>query len=242
MISYLANPHRFMRVSIWLAPVLYTLAVLMIGFSVWQGLYIVPPADLHGDGARILMVHVPTAWLALSSYTVLAIASFTWYIWRHELADIAAKTIAPLGAAYTALCLATGSLWGKPAWGTWWEWGDPRMVFTLILLFQFIGYIALRAAMDTRQKAARAGAILAMAGIITVPLTKFSVDWFASLHQEASLVRADGPAMSAEYFVPLIIGIFGHMLLFGALTLTAMRTEIVARQVARQRATLLAGA
>ncbi|MEL7451966.1 MAG: heme ABC transporter permease CcmC [Pseudomonadota bacterium] len=241
MISYLANPHRFMALSDWLAPALYALAMAMIAYSVWQGLYVVPPERVQGDVARILFIHVPSAWLAMGSYVGLAIASFIWFVWRHELADIAAKSIAPLGAGYTALCLATGSIWGKPTWGTWWQWEDARMVSVLVMLFLYLGYMALRAAMDTRQKAARAGAILAMVGVINVPLIKFSVDWFTSLHQDASVIRAGGPAMAPEYLTPLLIGALGHMLLFAALVMTTMRSEVRLRQVARYRAMQLAG-
>jgi len=241
MISYLANPHRFLKVSRVLAPVFYALAGLMIGYSIWQGLYVVPPEAVQKDSARILFVHVPSAWLAMASYVGLAVASFIWFIWRHELADIAAKSIAPLGACYTALCLATGSLWGKPTWGTWWQWDDARMVSVLVMLFLYLGYIALRAALPSRQQAAAGGAILAMVGIINIPLIKFSVDWFTSLHQDASILRKGGSAMAEVYQTPLFIGALGHTLLFAALVMTAMRTEIAQRKTARIRAQLLAG-
>ena len=165
----------------------------------------------------------------------MATASFVWFIWRHELADIAAKCIAPFGATYTALCLATGSLWGKPTWGTWWEWGDARMVSVLVLFFLFVGYMALRAAQPNRQQAARAGAILAMVGVINVPLIKFSVDWFTSIHQDASIIRKGGSAMAEVYQTPLLMGALGHTLLFAALVFTAMRTEIWMRQTMRAR-------
>ncbi|MEL6323454.1 MAG: heme ABC transporter permease CcmC, partial [Pseudomonadota bacterium] len=226
MWSYLANPHRFMALSQRLQPVLYALGLALIAYSVWQALYVVPPERVQGDVARILFIHVPSAWLAMASYVGMAGASLVWFIWRHELADIAAKSIAPLGAVYTALCLATGSIWGKPTWGTWWQWDDARMVSVLVMLFLYLGYMALRAAMETRQKAARAGAILAMVGVINIPLIKFSVDWFTSLHQDASVIRADGPSMSPEYLTPLLGGALGHTLLFSALVLTAMRTEV----------------
>jgi heme exporter protein C len=165
----------------------------------------------------------------------LAIASFVWFVWRHELADIAAKAIAPVGAVWTALCLATGSIWGKPTWGTWWQWDDARMMSVLFLFFLFLGYMALRAAMDTRQKAARAGAILAMVGAINIPLIKFSVDLFTSLHQDASVITADGPKMAAVYLTPLLVSAIGHSLLFGGLVMTSMRTEIRERRIARLR-------
>ncbi|MEM9669584.1 MAG: heme ABC transporter permease CcmC [Pseudomonadota bacterium] len=242
MISYLANPHRFMTFSRYAVPVCFAAAALMIAFSVWQALWIVPPERVQGDSARILFIHVPAAILTSGAYAGMAGASLVWFVWRHELADIAAKSIAPIGAIYTALCLASGSIWGKPTWGTWWQWDDARMVSSLIMLFLFIGYMALRAAMDTRQKAARAGAILAMIGVVNVPLIRFSVDWFTSLHQGPSLLRAGGPSMSLDYLVPLLIGGTGHILLFSALVFISMRTEIIERRNARTRAKLMASA
>ena len=237
MWSYFANPHKFLRLSDWLAPVFYALGVACILYGLWQGLWVVPKDEYQGgDIMRVMFVHVPAAWLAMASYSALAIASFVWFVWRHELADIAAKAIAPLGATWTALCLATGSIWGKPTWGTWWQWDDARMMSVLFLFFLFLGYMALRAAMDTRQKAARAGAILAMVGAINVPLIKFSVDLFTSLHQDASVVTADGPKMAAVYLTPLLISALGHSLFFGGLVMTSMRTEIRERRIARLRA------
>lgn len=237
MWSYFANPHKFLRLSDWLAPAFYALGAACILYGLWQGLWIVPKDEYQGgDIMRVMFVHVPAAWLAMASYSALAIASFVWFVWRHELADIAAKAIAPLGATWTALCLATGSIWGKPTWGTWWQWDDARMMSVLFLFFLFLGYMALRAAMDTRQKAARAGAILAMVGAINVPLIKFSVDLFTSLHQDASVITADGPKMAAVYLAPLLISALGHSLLFGGLVMTSMRTEIRERRIARLRA------
>ncbi|MEM8633771.1 MAG: heme ABC transporter permease CcmC [Pseudomonadota bacterium] len=242
MISYLANPYRFMTFSRYAAPICFGASGLMIAFSVWQGLWVVPAERVQGDSARILFVHVPAAILTSASYSAMAVVSFVWFVWRHELADIAAKCIAPFGAIYTALCLASGSIWGRPTWGTWWEWDDPRMVSSLVMLFLFLGYIALRAAMDTRQKAARAGAILAMVGIVNVPLIRFSVEWFTSIHQGSSLIRTGGPSMTPEYLVPVIVALLGHSLLLAALVLTSMRTEIIERRTSRSRAALLAGA
>jgi heme exporter protein C len=189
MLSVFANPARFLALSNWLAPLLYAASLALIGWGLWQGLWVVPPDEYQaGDVMRVMFIHVPAAWLSMASYSALAICSFIWFIWRHELADVAAKAIAPLGATWTALCLATGAIWGKPTWGTWWEWGDARMMSVLFLFFLFLGYIALRAAMDSRQKAQRAGAILAMVGILNVPLIKFSVDLFTSLHQDSQSV------------------------------------------------------
>lgn len=242
MWSYFANPHKFLRLSDWLAPLFYGAGMLCILWSLWQGLWIVPKDEYQGgDIMRVMFIHVPAAWLSMASYSALAIASFVWFIWRHELADIAAKAIAPLGAVWTALCLATGSIWGKPTWGTWWQWDDARMMSVLFLLFLFLGYMALRASMDSRQKAARAGAILAMVGAINVPLIKFSVDLFTSLHQPASVITAEGPKMAAVYLTPLLVSGLGHALLFGGLVMTHMRTEIRQRRIARLTASALEG-
>ncbi|MEO1568363.1 MAG: heme ABC transporter permease CcmC [Pseudomonadota bacterium] len=230
MISYFANPHRFMKLSAWLTPWLYGLGGVMIAYSLWQGLWVVRPETYQGDSARIMFIHVPAAWLSMAGYAGLAVSSFIWFIWRHELADMAAKAIAPIGAAYTAICLATGSIWGKPTWGTWWQWEDPRMTSVLVLFFLYLGYMAIRAAMDTRQKAARAAAILAMVGVINVPIIKFSVDIWASIHQTASVVRLDGPAMPAEYLVPLLVGALGHSFLLTALVFTGMRADVRGRK------------
>ncbi|MFN4025688.1 MAG: heme ABC transporter permease CcmC [Hyphomonas sp.] len=242
MWSYFANPHKFLRLSDWLAPLFYGAGMLCILWGLWQGLWIVPKDEYQGgDIMRVMFIHVPAAWLAMASYSALAVASFVWFIWRHELADIAAKAIAPLGAVWTALCLATGAIWGKPTWGTWWQWDDARMMSVLFLFFLFLSYMALRAAMDSRQKAARAGAILAMVGAINVPLIKFSVDLFTSLHQPASVITADGPKMAAVYLTPLLVSGLGHALLFGGLVMTHMRTEIRQRRIARLTARALEG-
>ncbi len=242
MWSYFANPHKFLSLSAWLAPLFYGAGALCILWGLWQGLWVVPKDEYQGgDIMRVMFIHVPAAWLSMASYSALAVASFVWFIWRHELADIAAKAIAPLGAVWTALCLATGSIWGKPTWGTWWQWDDARMMSVLFLLFLFLGYMALRASMDSRQKAARAGAILAMVGAINVPLIKFSVDLFTSLHQPASVITADGPKMAAVYLTPLLVSGLGHALLFGGLVMTHMRTEIRQRRIARLTASALEG-
>lgn len=242
MFSYLANPLRFLRFSKYAAPICFGLGLIMTLWGSYQGLFIVPKDEYQGgDIMRAMFIHVPSAWLAMASYTGLAGASFVWFIWRHELADIAAKAIAPLGAAWTALCLSTGSVWGKPTWGTWWQWDDARMMSVLFMFFLFLGYIALRAAMDTRQKAARAGAILAMVGILNVPIIKFSVNLFTSLHQDASVVTSDGPKMAAVYLTPLLVAALGQTLIFAGLVFTSMRAEMFERQAAAKRARLLKG-
>lgn len=231
MWSILANPHRFMAFSKVAIPVCYLIGTAMFGWSLYQGLFVVPAdAKQGGDIMRALFIHVPSAWLCMGLYVGLAAASFVWFIWRHELADIAARALAPIGAGYTALCLATGSIWGKPTWGTWWLWDDARMMSVLVLFFLFMGYIVLRMALDTRQKAARAGAILAMVGVINVPLIKFSVDIWYSIHQDASVIRMDGPQMAAVYLTPLLIGFLGQALIVTAMIFTLMRAEVFTQQ------------
>ena len=242
MWSYLANPHRFMRFSDYAVPISGALGALLFCYSLWQGLFVVPLVkDQGGDIFRAMFIHVPSAWLCMGLYLGLAVSSFVWFIWRHELADIAARGIAPIGAAYTVLCLATGSIWGKPTWGTWWLWDDARMMSVLVLLFFFLGYMALRAALETRQKAARAGAILAMVGAINVPLIKFSVDIWSSIHQDASVLRAEGPAMAGVYLQPLLLGFLGQILIASALVMLLMRAEIYTQRSEALIARKLAG-
>lgn len=232
-----------MRFSAYAVPMVGALGTGLFLFSLWQGLFVVPiVANQGGDIFRAMFIHVPSAWLCMGLYMGLAISSFVWFIWRHELADVAARGIAPIGAAYTLLCLATGSIWGKPTWGTWWLWDDARMMSVLVLFFFFIGYIALRAALDTRQKAARAGAILAMLGAVNVPLIKFSVDIWSSIHQDASVLRADGPAIAAVYLQPLLLGFLGQILITASLVMLLMRAEIYDQRSDALIARKLAGA
>lgn len=243
MWSVLANPHRFMGFSRIAVPVCYTVGVVLFAYNLWQGLFVVPTDEVQGgDIFRAMFIHVPSAWLCMGLYLGLALSSFIWFIWRHELADVAARAIAPIGAGYTALCLATGSIWGKPTWGTWWLWDDARMMSVLVLFFLFVGYMALRAALETRQKAARAGAILAMVGAVNVPLIKFSVDIWSSIHQGPSVIRADGPAMAAVYLYPLLLGFLGQGLIVAGLVMTLMRAEIWNQQAGALLAKRLEGA
>lgn len=243
MWSYLANPHRFMQFSVYAIPIAYAVGAALFGWSLYRGFWVVPPDMAQGgDIFRAMFIHVPSAWLCMGLYTGLAVSSFVWFIWRHELADVAARAIAPIGAGYTGLCLATGAIWGKPTWGTWWLWDDARMMSVLVLFFLFIGYIALRAAMDSRQKAARAGAILAMVGVVNIPIIRFSVDIWSSIHQGPSVIRAEGPAMAEIYLTPLLVGALGQLLVVTAMILVLMRAEIFGQQADRLVAKRLEGA
>jgi heme exporter protein C len=229
MIASLANPHRFMAFSRWAAPVLGALATALIGVGLWLGLA-APPDYQQGETVRIMFVHVPAAWTAMLAYACLGGASFFSLVFRHALADAAAKAAAPLGAAFTFAALVTGSLWGKPMWGTWWAWGDSRLVSVLVLFLLFIGYMALRASIDDEAKAARAGEILALVGLINLPIIKFSVDWWNTLHQGESIFRAGGPTLATVYLVPLAITGAGYSVAFGALWLARTRAEIWRRR------------
>ncbi|MEO1188194.1 MAG: cytochrome c biogenesis protein CcsA [Pseudomonadota bacterium] len=241
MWTILANPHRFMGFSRVAIPMVIVLGVLLSGWSLYQGLWVVPPVpDQGGDIARAMFIHVPSAWLCMGLYAGLAVSSFVWFIWRHELADVAARAIAPIGAGYTALCFATGAIWGEPTWGPAWRnviLYDSRLMSVLVLLFLFIGYMALRAALDTRQKAARAGAILAMVGLINLPIIKFSVDLWkeSTIHQGSSVIRfgdaaADSVGIHPVFLVPLLIGFLGQLLLSSGLIMLLMRAEIFGQQ------------
>ncbi|HEY2177224.1 MAG TPA: heme ABC transporter permease CcmC [Caulobacteraceae bacterium] len=229
--TVLANPHRFMAFSRWAAPILGLIAAGLIGAGLFLGLN-VPPDYQQGDTVRIMFVHVPAAWTAMLAYAALGAASFFSLIFRHAVADAAAKAAAPLGAAFTAAALVTGSLWGRPMWGTWWAWGDSRLVSVLVLFLLFIGYMALRASIEDEAKAARAGEILSLVGLINLPVIKFSVDWWNTLHQGESIFRPGGPTMAAVYLAPLFLTGAGYTAAFGALWLTRTRAEVRRRRAA----------
>jgi heme exporter protein C len=228
--DFLTNPERFMAFSRWAAPLLGALsaAAAIAGLVLT---FMVPEDSLHGDGVRIMFIHIPAASISLFIYLCLGVASFLALVFRQALADLAAQACAPLGAVYTALALITGSLWGKPAWGTWWVW-DARLTSVLVLLLFYLGYMALRGALEDEQKAARAAAILALVGLINLPIVKFSVDWWNTLHQPASLLRAGGSSLDPAYLQPLLTMMAAYGLLFLALWITAIRTEVRRRRAA----------
>jgi heme exporter protein C len=231
MITVLANPHRFMAVSRWLAPTLGIAAAALIVAGLALGLR-APPDYQQGDTVKIMFVHVPAAWTAMLAYACLGGASFVSLVFRHAVADAAARACAPLGAAFTGAALVTGSLWGRPMWGTWWAWGDSRLVSVLVLFLLFLGYIALRASIEDEAKAARAGEILALVGLVNLPIIKFSVDWWNTLHQGESIFRAGGPLIAPVYLWPLFLMGAGYAAAFGALLLTRTRAEVRQRRAA----------
>lgn len=228
MIWGLANPQRFMSVTRPLAPALGALAALLFAAGIWLS-FTAPEDYQQGDTVRIMFVHVPAAWMAMFVYSALAGSSFFSLVFRHALADAAAKAAAPLGAGFTALALATGSLWGEPMWGTWWVW-DARLTSVLILFLIYLAYLALRAAIDDEQKAARAAAILALVGAVNVPIIHFSVTWWNSLHQGPSVFRLGGPAISLPLLMPLLIMALAYTVLFLALWIVRIRAEVWRRR------------
>lgn len=225
----LANPKKFMDFSARLVPWVCGLAVLLLGAGVYLALFVAPPDYQQGESVRIMYVHVPAATLSMGVYAFMALASALALIMKHPLADMAAKAAAPVGAGFTFLALVTGSLWGKPMWGTWWVW-DARLTSELVLLFLYLGYMAIWQAMDDPIKAARAAAVVALVGVVNLPVIKFSVDWWNTLHQPASLVRLDGPAIHPSMLWPLLVMFAAYGMFFAAVLLVRMRMEILRRR------------
>jgi heme exporter protein C len=228
VLTYLANPARFMAVSRWLAPALGALAAVLLAVGTWLS-FTAPPDYQQGETVRIMFVHVPAAYMGMAAYAALGVASLAGLVWRHALADAAAKAAAPLGAAFTLLALVTGALWGKPMWGAWWVW-DARLTSVLVLFLLYIGYMALHAAIEDETRAARAASVLALAGLINLPIVKFSVDWWNTLHQPASVLRGDGPALAPELLTPLLVMCAAYTALFGSLWLVRTRAEVWRRR------------
>lgn len=230
----LANPDKFMRFTGPLVPVLWVVALGLLLFGTFQA-FAVPEDYQQGDTVRIMFIHVPAAIVGLGAYAALGVSSFCALVFRHPLADAAAKAAALPGAALTALALVTGALWGKPMWGTWWVW-DARLTSVLVLFLFYIGYMALRTSIDDDQKAARAAAVLGLVGLINLPIVKFSVDWWNTLHQPASLIRSGGTSVDAAYLPGLLAMIVGYGLFFAAVWMTSIRTEVRRRRVLGLRA------
>ena len=225
-----ANPGRFMRLGDRVLPWCAGLTVLAIAPALYLGLLASPPDYQQGESVRIMYVHVPAAWMALFVYTAIAVASAVALIWRHPLADLAAKASAPVGAVFTALALVTGSLWGKPMWGTWWVW-DARLTSVLVLFFLYLGHMALSDAFDDPARGRRAAAVLALVGFVNVPIIKFSVDWWNTLHQPASVLRMDGPSIHPEMLWPLLTMALGFKLFYLCLLLIRVKSELLEARI-----------
>jgi heme exporter protein C len=225
----LASPPHFYRTATALEPWLLWSAVLLLATGVYGGLMLAPADYLQGEGFRIIYVHVPAAFLSMFAYVLMAVASAIGLIWRMKLAFCVAAATAPIGAAFTFLALVTGAIWGQPMWGTWWEW-DPRLTSELILLFLFLGYIFLRQALQDTRQADRASGILAVVGVINVPIIHYSVEWWTSIHQGPTLGKLETPSIAGDMLWPLLVMIAGYQLLFFALLMTGIRTQVVERE------------
>jgi heme exporter protein C len=227
-----ANPTNFLRLAGKLLPWLGGLAVLGIGVGLYLALLVAPADYQQGETVRIMYIHVPAAWISMLAYLVMTAAALATLVWRHPLAEAAGKAAAPLGAVFTFICLVTGSLWGKPMWGTYWVW-DARLTSELVLLLIYLGLIALWQTIEEPGRAARAASILTLVGFINIPIIKFSVDWWNTLHQPASVFRMGGPTIAASMLWPLLVMAVGSTALFATLHLMATRNEVLRRRVRR---------
>ena len=232
-LTELANPTRFLAIAGKILPWLWAITLILLALGIY--LSFTTEGDYQqGDTVRIMYIHVPSAWLSMMCYSIMAISALGTLVWRHPLADVAAKSAAPLGAAFTFLALVTGSLWGKPMWGTWWVW-DARLTSVFILFLMYLGLIAFNKAMDDPSRAARVSAIMILIGFVNIPIIKFSVEWWNTLHQPASVMRLDGPTIDPEFLRPLLVMAIAFTLLFFCLHLMAIRNEIWRRRISVMR-------
>jgi heme exporter protein C len=225
----LANPSRFRALVDSVLPWLGGATVVAFAFGLGQA-FLAPDDYQQGATVKIMFLHVPSAWLSMMAWGMMSLAALGTLVWRHPLADVAAKTAAPLGAAFTLSCLVTGSLWGRPMWGTYWVW-DARLTSELVLLLMYLGVIALWRTIDDPGRAARAAAVLTLVGALDLPIIKFSVDWWNTLHQPASVLRLGGSTIDPSLLMPLFTMAIAFTLLFFTLHLAAMRNEIMRRRV-----------
>jgi heme exporter protein C len=232
MLRY-ANPANFLRLAAVLIPAAGLLSLGLLAVGIYLAFFVAPADYQQGETVRIMYVHVPAAWIALFCWAMMSAAALGTLVWRHPLADAAQKAAAPLGAAFTFVCLATGSLWGKPMWGTWWVW-DARLTSVLVLFIMYLGLIALWRAIEEPARAGRAAAILTLVGSVNLPIVKFSVDWWNTLHQPASVFRMGGPTIHPSMLWPLLVMAVAMTLLFLTLHLMATRNEILRRRLRRR--------
>ncbi len=223
----LANPTRFMTLSAKLMPLLSAAAAVVVLYGLYLAFFSAPPDYQQGQTVKIMFIHVPAAWLAMMGYAMIAVSSFGYLVFRHPLADVSAKAVAPIGAAFTALALVTGSLWGKPMWGAYWVW-DARLTSVLLLFFLYIGLMALRSSLEDEALAAKLTAVLALVGVVLLPIIKFSVDWWNTLHQPSTGLTS---TVHVSIRVPLLVMAVGFSLMFFAMHMKAMRNEILRRRV-----------
>lgn len=227
-----ANPTRFVYFSDKLFPYIVFLTCTTLLIGLWQALFVSPPDYQQGDSVRIMYVHVPSAWMSIMVYTIMAFSSASFLIWRHPLADIIARASAPLGAGFTLITLITGSLWGKPMWGTWWVW-DARLTSVLILFFMYIGYIALSDSYNNKENGRKICAIMALIGFVNIPVIRFSVEWWNTLHQPASIIRSGGVSIDNSMLVPLFSMGISFMLIYSILLIMSIKTMLIQQKIRR---------
>jgi heme exporter protein C len=223
--KYASPPHFHAFARTW-SPWLFGASALLFVFGLVGGLVLAPPDYQQGESFRIIYIHVPSAWLSMFVYMVMAGAGAAGLIWKVKIGDVIARAAAPLGASFTFLALATGSLWGKPMWGTWWVW-DARLTSELILLFLYLGYLALQSAIEDRRAAARAGAVLAIVGVVNIPIIHYSVEWWSTLHQGPTVTKLDKPSIDVAMLIPLLAMTLAFKTLFAAVLLVRSRCEIL---------------
>ncbi len=230
LFSRFAQPAQFIRLARWLIPVLALGSALAFAFGLYFALFASPPDYQQGETVRIMYVHVPAAWIGMGLYSAMAVAAALGLVTRRALADIFCVAAAPVGAVFVALCLVTGSLWGRPTWGAWWVW-DARLTSVLIMFFLYCGVIALRHSFDDDERGGKASAILLLVGAVNIPIVKFSVDWWHTLHQPASLLRAKGVAIAPEMLRPLLMMGAAYALYAAWLIVLRMQTVLQTRAI-----------
>ena len=228
--NFLANPSRFRVFSEKSYPYTLFMMIILMCVGLWYSLFNSPPDYQQGETVRIMYVHVPAAWMAMMVYLSMTIMSLFALVWRHPLADILSKCSAPIGASFTVIALVTGSIWGKPTWGTWWVW-DARLTSVFILFLIYMGHITLVRSFEDEYKGARAGAILTLIGAFNLPIIKFSVDWWNTLHQPASVIKLDGPTIHIDMMIPLILMALGFLFFYFSFLLINVQTELNNRKL-----------
>lgn len=229
---YIVTPQRFLKWSTALIVISSVVGIALLCYGLYLALYNSPADYQQGESVRIMYIHVPSAWMALASYSFMAFCSITYLIWKNPMLDILARNTAPIGMSFTLITLITGSLWGKPVWGTWWEWQDARLTSVFILLFLYLGYIALSNAIQHAERAAKFCAVLCTIGAINLPIIKFSVEWFNTLHQPASVLRMNGPAIHESMLLPLLLMAIAFTCGWIALVTVRAKTALMEKKVA----------
>ncbi len=230
MLHRFASPTRFLALADIMQPVAVAVALLAGSYGLYLSLFASPADYQQGETVRIMYVHVPAAWMAMMIYAMMAVSAFCGLVWRHVLAEEFPRAMAPVGAAFTLICLVTGALWGQPTWGTWWVW-DARLTSVLVLFFLYLGYMALINAFDDEQRGLNAGAIVLLLGAVNLPIIKFSVDWWNTLHQPASVLRLDGPSIHPSMLTPLLVMALAYLALVLALSCLRLRVVLTQRRL-----------